>query len=88
MSNIPSEFKLGKGHVKFFYNKLDYLRKRYEQIYNECIERGYEVTYFGASFDNLPKELMNDYMPTNEAIQEIKSRINERLLVMKTKKNY
>ena len=25
MDNIPRRFKLGKGHVKFFYDKLEYL---------------------------------------------------------------
>ena len=47
MDNQPSIFTLGTGHVKFFYDKLLYLKKRYEEIYQECIERGYNVTYYG-----------------------------------------
>ncbi len=32
LDNIPDNFKLGTGHVKFFYNKLKYLHKRYVKI--------------------------------------------------------
>ena len=37
MDGIPERFKLGKGHVKFFYNKLLYLKKRYIRIIRERI---------------------------------------------------
>ena len=33
MEDIPDKFKLGKGHVKFFYNKLLHLKKRYMRLY-------------------------------------------------------
>lgn len=29
---IPDRYVLGKGHMKFFYNKLPYLRERYREI--------------------------------------------------------
>jgi hypothetical protein len=79
MKDIPREFTLGKGHVKFFYNKLQYLKKRYEEIYAECLNRGYMVTYFGSAWDNIPLELMNDYEPTNRDKEIVLARINERL---------
>ena len=60
--NIPKEFTLGKGHVKFFYNKLLYLKKRYIEIYNELRHRDFSVTYFGDSFKDLPVELYNDWL--------------------------
>ena len=34
MTGIPNKFKLGTGHVKFFYNKLLFLKNRYIEIYN------------------------------------------------------
>lgn len=77
--NKPDKFTLGKGHVKFFYDKLLYLKNRYEDIYKECRKRDFNVTYYGSAWDNLPKELMNDYNPTLEDIQIIKERINSRL---------
>jgi hypothetical protein len=61
MQNIPTQFTLGTGHVKFFYSKLGYIKKRYIEIYLECISRSLNVTYYGDSFDDISKELMNDY---------------------------
>lgn len=75
----PEEFKLGQGHVKFFYTRLGYLKDRYEQIYKNCIERGYKVTYYGNCWDNVPKELMGNYIPSQNDIDIIKQRIQERL---------
>lgn len=83
MDNIPDNFTLGTGHVKFFYNKLLYLKKRYEEIYAECLNRGYNVTYFGDAWNNVPAYLMNDYTPTDNDIKLVMARIEERLNDMK-----
>jgi hypothetical protein len=78
VKGIPEQFKLGSGHVKFFYNKLKYLHKRYDALYKECIRRGYKMTYFGDSFKELPQILYNDYIPTQKDIEIITERINSR----------
>ena len=59
LQNIPLEFCLGKGHVRFFYNKLGFLAKRYESLYRECILRGFKVTYKGSAFKDVT---YNDYI--------------------------
>lgn len=79
LKNIPEEFTLGKGHVKFFYDKLGYLKKRYEEVYAECKRRNYNVVYYGKSWDGVPKHLMNDYTPTIRDSALIECRINEKL---------
>lgn len=79
LKDQPETFTLGKGHVKFFYDKLLYLKNRYESIYDECLKRGFKVTYYGDSWINVPKELMNDYSPTNDDRVIIRQRISERL---------
>ena len=79
VENIPSSFRLGEGHVKFFYNKLFYLRKRYIQLYKECIRRGFNVTNFIEAFDGLPTDLCYDYEPTENDKAIIQARITERL---------
>lgn len=79
LKDQPQTFKLGKGHVKFFYTKLRYLKKRYEEIYAECLRLGYKVSYYGDAWDNIPNEFMNDYTPTENDIAIIKQRIHERL---------
>lgn len=75
----PKEFTLGTGHVKFFYDKLGYLKNRYEEIYSECLNRGYNVSYYGNAWNNLPKEMMGDYTPTQRDVEIITERINQRL---------
>ena len=78
MDGIPDKFKLGTGHVKFFYNKLLYLKNRYTSLYNECIKRGFNVQNYIGAWDNVPQELMNDYKVEPNDIIIIKKRIDER----------
>lgn len=82
LENQPPKFKLGTGHVKFFYDKLLYLKNRYEALYKECLNRDLNVTYFGNAWEGVPPEFMNDYNPTREDRNIIKDRINERLVTM------
>ena len=79
MDNIPDKFKLGIGHVKFFYNKLLYLKNRYTNLYEECMKRGFNVQNYSNAWDNVPKTLMNDYVPTNRDRKIIKERIKHKL---------
>ncbi|NCB78508.1 MAG: hypothetical protein EOM41_00650 [Bacilli bacterium] len=68
---IPGRYTLGRGHVMFFYNKLGYIRSRYEQLYKEAKKRGFNVTYKKIDYSQLSAihqvALMNDYIPTKEA---------------------
>jgi len=80
IENIPEKFCLGKGHVKFFYNKLGYLGKRYTDIYCECLKRGFKVTWYGDAWGSeIPVALCGDYKPTKQDKQLIIDRINSRL---------
>ena len=77
MEGIPEKFKLGKGHVKFFYNKLEYLFTRYVKLYLECKNRGFNVQNYSKAWDNLPEELLNHYEPTEDDRKLIQQRIIE-----------
>ena len=79
MEGIPDTFKLGTGHVKFFYDKLYYLLMRYMKLYVECKNRGFNVQYYAEAWKGLPKELMNNYQPTYMDRKIVKQRINEKL---------
>lgn len=79
MDGIPEQFTLGKGHVKFFYNKLRYLSRRYFSIYLECtLGRRFNVQDFSSAFFDLPEELLKDYCPTPADRQLIIDRINSK----------
>jgi hypothetical protein len=77
--NIPEQFTLGTGHVKFFYNKLKYLKGRYINLHLECKRRGFKVQNFIDAWDGVPQELMGDYTPTDRDREIIRERIKERL---------
>ena len=80
LDEIPSQYTLGKGHVKYFFNKMQFLEKRFELLVNEMLRRGYNPTYRDSSiFTNCPKEFYNDYLPQEFEIELNRSRINERL---------
>ena len=85
MEGIPDKFKLGIGHVKFFYNKLLYLKNRYISLYNECIKRGFNVQNYIDAWDNIPQELMIDYKATYKDRLIIQERIYERTINRKNK---
>ena len=66
-SEISPVYTLGKGHVKFFYDKFKYLHKRHIKITDELVKRGYNLSTTDSSFfRNVPKEYYNDYKPTKE----------------------
>jgi hypothetical protein len=75
----PGKFTLGTGHVKFFYTRLGYLKKRYEELYAECLSRNINAQYYGAAWDNIPLSLMGDYIPTVSDKKIVRDRISERL---------
>ena len=88
LSTIPLDFKLGSGHVIFFYNKLKYLHNRYLQLYKECIDRGFNIQDYSNCFLDLPTNLYKDWEETEETRRIVKERINKRLSTMKIIKYY
>ena len=79
MQGQPEKFCLGPGHVKFFYDKLGYLHRRYVGLYEECRRRGFQVQNWGEAWSGVPPELMGEYEPTEEDRSIVRARINERL---------
>ena len=86
--DIPERYTLGKGHVKFFANKLDFLFERYVWIWIELEERSYNLNYHPQKlYDSYEKELLGDeqvvWRPDKEEIRISEERIKERLREMK-----
>lgn len=79
LAEVPQEYTLGKGHVKFFYTKMLFLRKRFEALVEEMLARGYNPTYRDSSIFYVDdSRFNNDYIPTEAAILLNKQRIAER----------
>lgn len=55
---IQSCFVLGRGHMKYFYDKGDYILNRHKALYIELTEvRGYNI--YTPVMDDWPKDYMN-----------------------------
>jgi len=71
---IDHDYCLGKGHIRFFKDKLLYLKKRHELIKKEMKIRGFrrdktiDLRYF-------PKNLRNDWKPKQRHFKIIKMRL-------------
>jgi hypothetical protein len=79
LKEIPPQYTLGKGHVKYFYDKMLFLQNRFEQLVQEMLNRGYNPNFRDSSiFIPLDKSFYNDYTPTMEAIEINRQRIKER----------
>ena len=80
LDEIPKEYKLGSGHVKFFYDKFMFLHDRHRDLTNELIHRGYNLgTTDSSIFATVSKEYYNNYEPTKEALDLNRERIVLRL---------
>lgn len=75
---IPKQYVLGKGHVKFFYNKMYFLKKRFEKIVHEMLRRGYNPSFRDSSIFNSEKIYFKNYKPSAKSIRLNKERIQAR----------
>lgn len=84
--DAPAHYVLGRGHVKFFYDRLSFLYNRFKLLVNECQARGFNIQYtepkidLGQLNDNT---LWQDYIPTPEALALNRQRIADRIATMK-----
>lgn len=76
--DIPKEYCLGKGHMKFFKNKLKYIHHRHELLKIEMRKRNFK-TNITIDLNQFPKELINDWKAKPKDYKIIKQRIKEKL---------
>lgn len=84
---IPDHYRLGAGHVMFFYNKLNYLQKRHVMICKELDKRNIKrdplVTVDLSSLDNVLRAcLCKGWQPSqkdhNVNIERLQERFDSR----------
>lgn len=85
VKRIPDKFTLGKGHVLFFLDKMNFVRRRYLQLYAECRDRGMNVEWYYDNFFTFEASYDNDYTPTDKERQLLTERITERIMQSKKK---
>lgn len=80
LDSIPTKFTLNTGHVKFFYNKLEFLRKRFDKLADEMEIRGYEADRSRiVAFDGFDKVWYNDWESDQTDDSIVIDRINLRI---------
>lgn len=80
--DIPKDFCLGKGHVKFFYDKCGFLLIRQENIINECLKRGFNISHWTPiCVDDIPLCFMNDFIPSSGDVSLSQSRLDEKIML-------
>ena len=63
--NIPTKYKLGTGHVKFFRNKIKFLLDRYKLLVKELLYRGFNISYYSeGDYNDLINIVMFDQLLT------------------------
>jgi deoxyribonuclease (pyrimidine dimer) len=83
INDIPSSFRLGTGHVKFFYDKVNYLKDRYESLLEESKYRNFNCRYM-LFLDNLPKWCFGEYKENEKDRLIIVERINSKIKMKPT----
>lgn len=83
LKDIPSQFTLNTGHVKFFRNKLLYIAKLHQACIDECAKRGINYNKdIVVDLDKLPEHLRmfccNDWTPTAQDYRLVILRLIER----------
>lgn len=81
-ADLPDTYRLGTGHVKFFYRYLQFCYLRQCDLYTECRRRGFNVTLKPVRKQlmvDVPSYLQCDYTPTPEALRINRERIATRL---------
>lgn len=83
LKDIPKQFTLGNGHIKYFRNKLLYIAKLHQATIEECKKRG--INYdksITVELDKLPDHIkmfcLNDWTPSREDHRVLILRLIER----------
>lgn len=77
----PDSYRLGAGHVRFFYSRLGYLAQRQGALVAEMQRRGYapNFTQTDQLLDGFPPEWCGDWQPDAQAMALNRERIAARL---------
>ena len=71
------KYTLGKGHVRFFYNKGGFLKNRTEELYLECSKRGFSVKE--KLYEDHPEGLNALWLPSEEDVSKNLERLRDKL---------
>lgn len=88
--NIPESFRLNTGHVKYFYDKIQFLHKRFNLLKQELEKRNIVNNIDDSCFLSVKSEFYNDidHYKLKNGNDLIRERIEERIKNMKSEPKY
>ena len=78
LAKTPKKYCLGTGHILFFKNKLNYIKKRHELLKKEMKKRGFHP-YKTINISEYPKSMRNDWQPKSDDKKIIKKRLLQKI---------
>ena len=82
LGSVPERYTLNKGHVRFFYNKMFFLIKRYDLIVEELLVRQYKIQHtdsFQDFTEGLPIIFFEHWHPDPDEVAISQERINQKI---------
>ncbi|UTO05047.1 pyrimidine dimer DNA glycosylase/endonuclease V [Moraxella sp. FZLJ2107] len=83
LAKIPPTYRLGTGHVLFFYDKLAFIEKRYFLLKDEVLARGFNITPKDDIVDFrqvINARFYQDYTPDMDAVRLSIGRLIEKVV--------
>ncbi|QNH71477.1 endonuclease V N-glycosylase UV repair enzyme [Rhizobium phage AF3] len=77
-----AEYRMGAGHVQFFYTRLHFLEQRFKLLVHELFQRNVNINRFHLTDFHIPVEWFGQWTPSETEIEISRQRINARLLTM------
>lgn len=78
---IPTTYRMGAGHVTFFYDKLGYIDRRFDALVAEMENRGYSPTMLNVGLawrSQIPASAWQDWKPSEQDVEINMKRLVER----------
>ena len=60
---ISERYILNKGHAFMWYDKMNFIKKRFDLILLEMKERGFKTNFDKLNFEGIPQEAFGDFSP-------------------------
>jgi deoxyribonuclease (pyrimidine dimer) len=80
LKSVPKKFCLNTGHVRHFYDKMQFLANRYDALTKELIRRGYEIdSSRHMDFEGIPYVFFKNASYSSEDRKIVKERIETRV---------
>ena len=76
----PDTYRMGKGHVRFFYPRLRYIQRREIQLHVEMLFRGLSLSREEYDTSDIPSSWFQDWTPDEGAKEINRARLKQRIM--------